>query len=221
MTRWPGVGAAPDCAAVALLPAVAAASVPRPALLGQRIGIALSAKRPASDDTHAPAKSPSGNNCCGHGRVINPTDKPEVPPIRAQLRSSTGRLFYSWTIAPPRGLPPVATRPSTPRSTCRPSATSDHHPGLSKPILLEFDPSQHFPTEPSAPRTTVSPGLGRLALDVRKARRAAGLLSRLGLLTHRRDRVRSARSSGRAGAAVANRASDNTIPPIYAPRPEW
>lgn len=36
------------------------------------------------------------------GRVINPTDRPQrVPPIRAQLRSNSGRVVYSWTIAPP------------------------------------------------------------------------------------------------------------------------
>lgn len=36
------------------------------------------------------------------GRVINPTDEVQsVPPIRAQLRSSSGQIVYSWTIAPP------------------------------------------------------------------------------------------------------------------------
>ncbi|MEO5773668.1 MAG: zinc-ribbon domain-containing protein [Sphingomicrobium sp.] len=44
------------------------------------------------------------------GRVINPTDETQsVPPIRAQLRSSTGQIVYSWTIAPPaRTLEPRA-----------------------------------------------------------------------------------------------------------------
>lgn len=42
------------------------------------------------------------------GRVINPSSKSQsVPPIEAQLRDRTGRLLYSWTIAPPAGsLPP-------------------------------------------------------------------------------------------------------------------
>ena len=42
------------------------------------------------------------------GRVINPSSKSQsVPPIEAQLRDRTGRLLYSWTIAPPaRSLPP-------------------------------------------------------------------------------------------------------------------
>jgi predicted Zn finger-like uncharacterized protein len=36
------------------------------------------------------------------GRVINPTDKAHpVPPIYAQLKSRTGKVIYSWTIAPP------------------------------------------------------------------------------------------------------------------------
>jgi predicted Zn finger-like uncharacterized protein len=45
------------------------------------------------------------------GRVINPTTKEQsVPPLQAQLRSSTGAVVYSWTIAPPaRNLPPGAS----------------------------------------------------------------------------------------------------------------
>jgi hypothetical protein len=45
------------------------------------------------------------------GRVINPTQESQaVPPIQAQLRSSSGQLVYSWTIAPPaRTLPPGAS----------------------------------------------------------------------------------------------------------------
>jgi hypothetical protein len=45
------------------------------------------------------------------GRVINPTDQDQpVPPLQAELRSSAGRVVYSWTIAPPaRSLPPGAS----------------------------------------------------------------------------------------------------------------
>ena len=45
------------------------------------------------------------------GRVINPTDDNQpVPPIYAQLKDSTGKLIYTWTIAPPaRNLPPRAS----------------------------------------------------------------------------------------------------------------
>jgi len=41
------------------------------------------------------------------GRVINPTSKEQdVPAIQAQLRNKTGKVVYSWTIAPPaRTLP--------------------------------------------------------------------------------------------------------------------
>jgi predicted Zn finger-like uncharacterized protein len=42
------------------------------------------------------------------GRVINPTAKEQpVPPLTAQLRSNSGKLVSSWTIAPPAPtLPP-------------------------------------------------------------------------------------------------------------------
>ena len=45
------------------------------------------------------------------GRVINPTAKDQtVPPLQAQLKSRTGQVVYSWTIAPPaRTLPPGAS----------------------------------------------------------------------------------------------------------------
>ncbi len=45
------------------------------------------------------------------GRVINPTAKEQdVPPLQAQLKSRTGKLVYSWTIAPPaRSLPAGAS----------------------------------------------------------------------------------------------------------------
>lgn len=45
------------------------------------------------------------------GRVINPTeDDQSVPPLKAELKSRTGQLVYSWTIAPPaRTLPPGAS----------------------------------------------------------------------------------------------------------------
>ena len=45
------------------------------------------------------------------GRVINPTSKEQaVPPLQAQLKTRTGKVVYSWTIAPPaRSLPPGAS----------------------------------------------------------------------------------------------------------------
>lgn len=45
------------------------------------------------------------------GRVINPTSKDQaVPPLQAQLKTSAGKVVYSWTIpAPARSLPPGAS----------------------------------------------------------------------------------------------------------------
>jgi predicted Zn finger-like uncharacterized protein len=45
------------------------------------------------------------------GRVINPTGREQsVPPLQAQLRSKSGTVVYSWTIAPPaRSLAPGAS----------------------------------------------------------------------------------------------------------------
>jgi hypothetical protein len=36
------------------------------------------------------------------GRVINPTSREQqVPPLLAQLKTRSGKVVYSWTIAPP------------------------------------------------------------------------------------------------------------------------
>ena len=80
----------------------------------ERVGISAAGETPLQlMMTHSDRqKLASGNELLAvSGRVINPTDeKQNVPPIRAQLRSSTGKLVYSWTIAPPaRTLPPGAS----------------------------------------------------------------------------------------------------------------
>ena len=80
----------------------------------QRIGIASAGDTPLQlMMTHSDRqKLASGNELLAvTGRVINPTEKSQpVPPIQAQLRSSSGQLVYSWTIAPPaRILPPGAS----------------------------------------------------------------------------------------------------------------
>ena len=85
-----------------------------PAEWKQRVGIAGAGETPLQlMMTHSDRqKLASGNELLAvSGRVINPTDEPQnVPPIRAQLRSATGELVYSWTIAPPaRTLPPGAS----------------------------------------------------------------------------------------------------------------
>jgi predicted Zn finger-like uncharacterized protein len=98
---------------VALLIAAAAAAFwfLAPAEWKQRIGIAGSGETPLQlMMTHSDRqKLASGNELLAvSGRVINPTSKTQaVPPIRAELKSSTGQLVYSWTIPPPaRSLPP-------------------------------------------------------------------------------------------------------------------
>jgi predicted Zn finger-like uncharacterized protein len=85
-----------------------------PAEWKQRVGIAGAGDTPLQlMMTHSDRqKLASGNELLAvSGRVINPTDESQdVPPIRAQLRSTTGKLVYSWTIAPPaRTLPPGAS----------------------------------------------------------------------------------------------------------------
>ena len=80
----------------------------------QRIGIAGAGETPLQlMMTHSDRpKLARGNELLAvSGRVINPTDESQnVPPIQAQLRSSSGELVYSWTIAPPaRTLPPGAS----------------------------------------------------------------------------------------------------------------
>jgi len=81
----------------------------------ERVGIAAAGETPLQlMMTHSDRQriAPSGNELLAvSGRVINPTDESQdVPPIRAELRSRTGKLVYSWTIAPPaRTLPPGAS----------------------------------------------------------------------------------------------------------------
>jgi len=80
----------------------------------QRLGIAGAGDTPLQlMMTHSDRQTlASGNELLAvSGRVINPTEESQtVPPIQAQLRSSSGRLVYSWTIAPPaRVLAPRAS----------------------------------------------------------------------------------------------------------------
>ncbi len=100
----------------ALLIAAAAAAFwfLAPAEWKQRVGIAGAGETPLQlMMTHSDRqKLASGNELLAvSGRVINPTDENQnVPPIQAQLRNRSGKLVYSWTIAPPaRILPPGAS----------------------------------------------------------------------------------------------------------------
>lgn len=82
----------------------------------QRVGIAAAEETPLQlMMTHSDRQkiAPGGNELLSvSGRVINPTDeRQDVPPIRAQLRSGSGKIVYSWTIAPPaRTLAPGDSR---------------------------------------------------------------------------------------------------------------
>jgi len=70
-----------------------------------RVGLADSGMSPlALVTTHMDRQRlESGNELLTvTGRVINPTSREQdVPPLQAQLRTRTGQVVYSWTIAPP------------------------------------------------------------------------------------------------------------------------
>ena len=80
----------------------------------QRVGIAGAEETPLLLQVRTSDRQTlaSGNELFAvSGRVINPTESDQpVPPLRAELRDSAGKLIYSWTIAPPaRTLPPGAS----------------------------------------------------------------------------------------------------------------
>ena len=76
-----------------------------PADLKARLGLSAAGTSPlALVTTHMDRQRlESGNELLTvTGRVINPTAKEQdVPPLQAQLRNKTGKVVYSWTIAPP------------------------------------------------------------------------------------------------------------------------
>lgn len=80
----------------------------------QRVGIAGPEETPLLLQVRTSDRQTlaSGNELFAvSGRVINPTESDQpVPPLRAELRNSAGKLIYSWTIAPPaRTLAPGAS----------------------------------------------------------------------------------------------------------------
>jgi predicted Zn finger-like uncharacterized protein len=82
-----------------------------PDSIRQRFGIPAASATPLQIAPGTPErqKLASGNELVVvSGRVVNPSPQPQtVPPIEAQLRDKSGKLIYSWTIAPPaRTLPP-------------------------------------------------------------------------------------------------------------------
>jgi hypothetical protein len=100
-------------AVVLLLVAIAAAAIwmLAPGELRERLGLAGASETPLQlMMTHSDRRTlASGNELLSlGGRVINPTEETQpVPPIHAQLHSSSGQLVHSWTIPPPvPTLPP-------------------------------------------------------------------------------------------------------------------
>jgi len=74
--------------------------------LKAKLGLASAADSPlqVSNPPHVERlQLASGNELLTvSGRVINPTGREQVvPPLNARLTSQTGKLIYSWTIAPP------------------------------------------------------------------------------------------------------------------------
>ena len=102
--------------AIALVVAIALAFwFLAPDSMRQQIGLAADGRSPLQIAPGTPErqKLASGTELVVvSGRVINPSSRPQpVPPIEAQLRDSSGRLIYSWTIAPPaRTLSPGESR---------------------------------------------------------------------------------------------------------------
>lgn len=66
------------------------------------------------------------------GRIINPTDSPQrVPDILAELRDSSGRVAYGWTITPP-------ARTIAPRGTMTFDSAEVDVPKASRRLKLSF-----------------------------------------------------------------------------------
>ncbi|RST29776.1 hypothetical protein HMF7854_02250 [Sphingomonas ginkgonis] len=101
--------------ALVLIVAIAAAFwFLAPAQWKQRVGVADNSETPLllQVQQHDRQKLESGNELFAvSGRVLNPTNQTQsVPPIKAELRNTSGKLIYSWTISPPtRALPPGAS----------------------------------------------------------------------------------------------------------------
>lgn len=110
--RGPGVAIA--IAVLVVIALAAAFWFLAPGEMKARLGLAAVGTSPLALVTTHMDRQPleSGNELLTvTGRVINPTGKDQsVPPIQAQLKSRTGKIVYSWTIAPPaRTLPPGAS----------------------------------------------------------------------------------------------------------------
>lgn len=114
--RWLGVAA---CGVVALIAGVLALfyfGTPTFATdIANRLGFSVPAPRVVlliEPPTTERREMESGNELLAiSGRIVNPTDSPQrVPDILAELRDTSGRVVYGWTITPPnREIAPRAT----------------------------------------------------------------------------------------------------------------
>ena len=91
--------------ALLLLAAVGAVIAVGPDKLGERLGLVPAPVPLVIEMTRKPDRreTASGNELLSvTGRIINPTDVPQkVGDIRAELRDSTGKVVYNWTITRP------------------------------------------------------------------------------------------------------------------------
>lgn len=91
--------------ALLLLAAVGAVIAVGPDKLAERVGITPASVPLVIEMARKPDRreTASGNELLAvTGRIVNPTDAPQtVRDIRAELRDTTGRTVYSWTITRP------------------------------------------------------------------------------------------------------------------------
>ncbi len=91
--------------ALLLLAAVGAVIAVGPDKLGERLGLVPAPVPLVIEMTRKPDRreTASGNELLSvTGRIINPTDVPQkVSDIRAELRDTTGKVVYNWTITRP------------------------------------------------------------------------------------------------------------------------
>ena len=92
-------------AALVVLAAIGAIVAVGPDKLAERIGVLPSPVPLVIEMTSKPERreTASGNELLAvTGRIVNPTDQPQtVRDIRAELRDTSGRTVYSWTITRP------------------------------------------------------------------------------------------------------------------------
>nr|WP_025291460.1 MJ0042-type zinc finger domain-containing protein [Sphingomonas sanxanigenens] len=135
--RWIGVAA---CGVLALIAGVLAlfyfGTPTFAADLASRLGFSVPAPRVVlliEPPTTERREMESGNELLAiSGRIVNPTDSPQrVPDILAELRDTSGRVVYGWTITPP-------SREIAPRATMAFNSAEVDVPRASNKLQLSF-----------------------------------------------------------------------------------